>query len=229
MSKVLVGTRPSGKLHIGHYASVIKPAVKYEADVLIAQYHAPHEDPEDMRQQLKKFSVNFKLQEINPSIFFKLLELTPSHLLNAMPQYKAKEKNALMYTYPVLMAHDLIGYDRVIVGEDQRPHMEFARDVLPRIGEKCPEVIYSDYKIMDLRHPENKMSKSEPNTCLFIDDPDYETKITKAVTTEQGVENLQNIYHILTNEHAPEGIQNSELKSLLIQAYRKLFKGDSGE
>ncbi len=89
-----------------------------------------------------------------------------------MPQYKAKEKTALMYTYPVLMAHDLVGYDKVIVGDDQRPHIEFARDILPRVGEICPEPTYTSFKIMDLRHPQNKMSKSDPKSCLFLDDND---------------------------------------------------------
>lgn len=167
MSKILVGARPSGRLHIGHYASVIKPAQELGAYVLIARYHAPSGDYEAFREQLDRYGLNVVTQKINNDLFFKLLEISPSHLLNAMPQYKAKEKTALMYTYPVLMAHDLVGYDKVIVGDDQRPHIEFARDILPRVGEICPEPTYTSFKIMDLRHPQNKMSKSDPKSCLL--------------------------------------------------------------
>lgn len=219
--RTLVGTRPSGKLHLGHYASVIKPALEYDADVLIARYHAPNENEWGMYDQLSKYNVKIAMQYVDVGIYFRLLELTPSHLLNAMPQYKSKDKNALMYTYPVLMAHDLIGYDRVIVGEDQRPHMEFARDVLPRIGEKCPEVVYSNYKIMDLRNPENKMSKSVPKSCLYLDDPNAEMKIRKAVTSTAGRLNLENIYALLGGSNAPEG--NSDLKGAIYDRYRSLL------
>lgn len=217
----LVGTRPTGRLHIGHYASVIKPALKYGSDVLVAKYHAPSSDSLGMHRQLDRFGLNHKPQKVDLDTYFKLLEVTPAHLLNAMPQYKAKEKNALMYTYPVLMACDLVGYDMVIVGEDQRPHIEFARDVLPRIGLKCPKVIYSDYKIMDLRHPENKMSKSEPSGCLFLDDEDYERKILKAVTDEAGKQNLVNVFKLLGGRKVPE--DNLTLKKSIIRLYKKRF------
>ena len=221
MSKILVGARPSGRLHIGHYASVIKPAQELGADVLIARYHAPSGDYEAFREQLDRYGLNVVTQKINNDLFFRLLEISPSHLLNAMPQYKAKEKTALMYTYPVLMAHDLVGYDKVIVGDDQRPHIEFARDILPRVGKVCPKPIYSDYKIMDLRHPDNKMSKSDPKSCLFLDDDDYETKIKKAVTDSSGRQNLENIFTLLGGIDIPE--KNIDLKSAIILLYHDIF------
>lgn len=226
MINILVGARPSGRLHLGHYASVIKPALDNNGIVLIARYHAPSGDATDLRKQLDRFGVNFKMQDVDLDKYFSLMELSPAHLLNAMPQYKAKEHTALMFTYPVLMACDLIGYDVVIVGEDQRPHMEFARDVLPRIGEKCPHVIYSDYKIMDLRHPENKMSKSDPESCLFIDDKDYEKKIMKAVTDEDGRKNLENILMLLRGGNyktIPIPESNLELKQEIVKLYKGVF------
>lgn len=235
MSKYLVGVRPSGRLHIGHYASVIKPALEHKADILIAEYHAPdvsHGEPKQstvLKHQLEKFvkpsQIKYQSRNFDPMLFFRLLEVTPSGLLRHMPQYKDKEKNALMFTYPVLMAYDLIGYDYVIVGDDQRPHIEFAADILPKIGRKCPEAIYEGGKIMDLRHPDSKMSKSEPNSCLFLDDKDYERKIMKAVTDEAGLFNLQNIYLLLEGIGGGymRSLDNLALKLATIDLYRKKF------
>lgn len=234
---IIVGTRPSGKLHLGHYASVIKPALdiqddyeykRGDIDVMIAALHAPYGDVKDMREQLERYGVdNVVVQMFDQDTFFKLLSVTPSHLLKSMPQYKATEdKNGLMYIYPVLMAHDLIGYDNVIVGDDQRAHIEFAKDILPRIGEKCPEATYTSHRIMDLRHPENKMSKSIPESCLFLDDPDYKKKIMKAVTTPEGRKNLENIYVLLNDDdkkHRSIPEMNSTLKEEIIYLYEKHF------
>lgn len=237
--KHLVGVRPSGRLHIGHYASVIKPAIEHEADILIAEYHAPditHGNPKQstiLKHQLEKFvkpsQIKYQSRNFEPMLFFKLLEVTPSGLLKHMPQYKEKEKNALMFSYPVLMAYDLIGYDYVIVGDDQRPHIEFANDILPKIGRKCPKAIYDGGKIMDLRHPERKMSKSEPSSCLFLDDKDYEKKIMKAVTNFEGLENLENIYMLLSGMKNTRNLtynSSLSLKRAIIDLYeRKFIKG----
>lgn len=226
--KYLVGVRPNGQLHLGHYASVIKPALKYDADVLIAEYHAPSGGAQTFRRELVKLGVKsnrIKLQRttFDGQLYFSLLEATPTGLLNHMPQYKEKDKNALMFTYPVLMAHDVANYDYVIVGDDQRPHIEFAKDILHKVKAKCPEPIYEGGKVMDLRHPERKMSKSDPKTCLFLNDPDYKEKIEKAVTDTAGLKNLYAIYHLLggTQEHFE---QNSELKERIILQYEYTFR-----
>lgn len=219
--KYLVGTRPSGRLHLGHLFSVINPALKYNADVLVAEYHSPQDDADAFAEILGKFIPSRQIirqsNNFDASLFFKLLEHTPSGLLNHMPQYKVKEKNALMFTYPVLMAHDVVGYDVVIVGDDQRPHAEFAADILPRLGKKSPIFKYDGGKVMDLKHPENKMSKSVPSSCLFLDD-DKETiysKIKSANTNEQGRANLEAIYiELYGNEFVPPEL-NTDLKDAI--------------
>lgn len=229
--KTIVGIRPSGRLHIGHYASVIKPAIEHGADVLVARFHAPDGDWKKTVNDLKKYipKNQVRLQVIHPQMLFSLLQATPTGLLNHMPQYKEKEKNALMFTYPVLMAHDVANYDKVIVGEDQRPHIEFAKDILPKLGIKCPEAEYDGGKIMDLRHHERKMSKSDPSSCLFLDDEDYKHKIMKAVTTDEGRNNLENIYYLLstpelsTSTSLIENIDNKSLKELIIDLYEQRF------
>lgn len=233
---VIVGTRPTGKLHLGHYASVIKPAIKHSARVLIAEYHAPGQPIQELMDELMQFGVRRdqivrQSKAFNGQLFFELLENTPSGLLNHMPQYKVKDKNALMFTYPVLMAHDIAGFDYVVVGEDQQPHIEFAKDILPKLGLKCPEPLYEGGRIMDLRHPEDKMSKSEPNSCLFLNDPNYKRKIMKAVTTDIGRKNLENIYYLLatpdlsTSQSLISGINNQQLKELIIGMYEVTFRG----
>lgn len=77
---------------------------------------------------------------------------------------------------------------------------------------------------MDLRHPERKMSKSEPNSCLFLNDEDYEHKIMKAVTNPEGLANLINIYKTLDGDsNLLPSIDNKTLKQLIIQLYENHF------
>lgn len=204
--KYISGIRPSGKLHLGNYIGSILPALKYDADVLIAEYHAPEGNQYELYNELQRFfkpnKIKMQSTEFDPKLYFELLEATPTGLLNHMPQYKEKDKNALMFTYPVLMAHDIANYDYVIVGEDQRPHIELAKDLLFKVDCLCPEAIYEGGKVMDLRHPEQKMSKSNPASCLFLDDSStvIRTKIRSAVTTPEGRKNLEFIYRSLSDD-----------------------------
>src|SRR3990167_8590224 len=182
----LVGIRPTGKLHLGHYFSVIKPAIEEKCDVLIARYHAPYDyvegDYESLVAELEKYipEEQIKEQELNPLMFFQMLTLATSGVLGDMTQYKSsKNKTAHLFIYPVLMAHDVAGYDEVYVGEDQRQHLEFANKILRKWG--CPEVKAKIVggRIMSLSNPKEKMSKSEPRGCLFLGDTPEE--ITKKI------------------------------------------------
>lgn len=217
------GIRPSGKLHLGNYIGSILPALKYDADVLIAEYHAPHGNVYQLAKELTKYfrgeKIKFQSAEFNARLYFELLEETPTGLLNHMPQYKEKDKNALMFTYPVLMAHDIAEYDYVIVGDDQKPHIEFANDILHRVGYSCPIPIFEGGRVMDLRNPDNKMSKSSPESCLFLSDPEdvRANKIMKAVTTPKGRANLEFIFTSLGGTEIPES--NKELKENIIKLF----------
>lgn len=197
--KILVGIRPTGQLHLGHYFAVIRPALSIGCDVLIADYHAPSGDGDRLEKELKKFGVkNIKRQKdiLNADLFFRLLDITPSGELSRMTQYKsATKRTAHLFVYPVLMAHDVAGYDEVIVGEDQRQHLEFARRILPKVGIKPPKGNYLGGRIMSLTNPLKKMSKVDPVGCIFLDDS-YKTireKLKKAVTTLKGEENLREL------------------------------------
>lgn len=223
--KRIVGVRPSGEMHLGHYASVIKPALDTGAEVLIAKYHAYSDDvDEQVRhtiEMLRNFGVkNYHVQEIDIELYFKLLSVSPAHLLNAMPQYKAKEKTAHMFLYPVLMAHDIAGHDEVFVGEDQRPHIEFANDILPRVGKAKIKGIFDSGKIMSLKDPTKKMSSSEPDSCLYLYDFNAEKKIRKAVTTPEGRANLETIAQLLGCKTIPES--NAELKAVIYERFTSL-------
>jgi tryptophanyl-tRNA synthetase len=155
--------------------------------------------------------------------------------LNRMTQYKDKSAkhadniNSGLFTYPVLMAADILIYnaDLVPVGDDQKQHLEITRDIAERFnsiyGEtfKIPEPLISKQgaRIMGLQDPNSKMSKSAPDIMdkiLLTDTPDeIRKKLKKAVTDSEncvrydkenkpGVSNLMTIYGIIRNKSMEE-------------------------
>jgi len=191
--KTIVGIRPTGKLHIGHYFSVIRPALEENADVLIADYHGDWRLSHKLYEQLNSYEVykiNFQAHTFQAKLYFSLLKVAKIGELKRMTQFKnSKVQTAHLLTYPVLMAHDLRGYDRVIVGDDQKQHVEYANVLFKRLGLPKIKGDYRSGRIMDLQKPTKKMSKSNPKGCLFLED-DFEKKIMKAVTTPAGIRNL---------------------------------------
>lgn len=150
--------------------------------------------------------------------------------LSRMTQFKDKSQKQVnvrvgLFNYPVLMAADILLYqaDFVPVGEDQRQHLEITRDIARRYNSTygkqvftIPEAFISETgaKIMSLKDPEKKMSKSDPNPLAFIsllDDRDTIIKKFKKATTDSmnevrfsdeqlGVKNLINIYSSITGK-----------------------------
>lgn len=223
----MCGFRPTGRLHIGHYFSVIKPG-QDGAEVLIANYHAPEEhNINETVDILKRFGVkSIKIQKdiFNAQMFFELLNLSKIGDLGRMTQYKScaeEDRTGQLLTYPVLMAHDVAGYELVLVGEDQRQHLEYARKLL----RKYNRVTGSDYfipafkvmsrRIQDLRFTDKKMSKSSPEGCLFLDDsPESVAKKLRAATMDEaGRENLVFLYNEFVGPNPPES--NQKLKEEL--------------
>jgi tyrosyl-tRNA synthetase len=213
-------------LHLGHYFSVIKPG-QDGCDVLVANYHAPQEQE---IPDLKRYGVkNIKLQKdcFNAEVYFKLLMLAKIGDLNRMTQYKSadeKDRTAQLLTYPVLMAHDIMGYKEVLVGLDQEQHLQYGRKLLNKYN-KVYETEYSIPvanivvgRIKDLRDSTKKMSKSSPQGCLFLDDTadDIRQKIRKAVADEEGLNNLKFLYEEFVKETPPES--NQKLKENLSEA-----------
>lgn len=154
--------------------------------------------------------------------------------LSRMTQFKEKSKKQTnvrvgLFNYPVLMAADILLYqaDYVPVGEDQRQHLEITRDIAKRFNStykadifKIPEAYISESgaRIMSLKDPEKKMSKSDPNPLAYIsllDDRDTIIKKFKKATTDSlnqvrfsdeqpGVKNLINIYSSITGKTVAE-------------------------
>ena len=235
MMKSLCGLRPTGQLHIGHYFAVIEPSLA-GADTLIAEYHAPKSSEKEILNvisTLNRFGVSNIIRQkdiFNPSLYFKMMDLTTMGELNRMTQFQASSTpSAHLFSYPVLMACDLIGYDVIIVGEDQGQHLNFARNLIDRYNKKyqtditIPIAKPEAGRIMDLKNPKKKMSKSEPAGCLFLDDsPDTITKkIRKATADESGRKNLLSLYKRLGGTDEPE--MNIDLKNSLSEKIIKLL------
>lgn len=236
----LTGVRPTGRMHIGHYFSVIKPALELHATVLIADYHAPQATFEDLSIMLKTFmafgvrDVRHQTDEFDAEFYFQLLSIAKVGELERMTQYMsggpAEQNSAHLLVYPVLMVHDVAGYDEILVGEDQAQHINYARDLIERYNRvfgasiRLPQARPVGGRVMSLTDPTRKMSKSEPDGCLFLDDTvgDIRSKITAAVTTPEGKQNLVEIYRNLGGAgEIPE--MNSNFKpmvsELLIQKF----------
>ena len=178
--------------------------------------------------------------------------------LRRMTQFKDKSTgndfvSAGLFTYPALQAADILLYDtnQVPVGEDQRQHIELTRDIAVRFNSRfgetftVPEAVIpsSGARVMDLQHPEKKMSKSEDSpqgTILLLDPPDViEKKVKRAVTdsddevffdieNKPGVSNLLSILGAATGktpQEASKGIDRyGDLKSATSEAVIELLK-----
>jgi tryptophanyl-tRNA synthetase len=207
------------------------------AEVLIANYHAPQEtNLEELVKVLNKFGVNqIRMQRdvFNAELYFRLLSIAGFGDLARMPQFKSADEDkqtGQLLTYPVLMTHDVVGYENVLVGEDQKVHLEYARRLIRKYNKTfneevvLPRPMIVGGKVKDLRKPTEKMSKSSPDGCLFLDDTpdDIRTKLKAATTTPEGIENLSTLYTHFVGPTVPS--MNSELKSQLADALIEAFK-----
>jgi tryptophanyl-tRNA synthetase len=250
MSKpiVLSGCQPSGDLTIGNYLGALKQWVSmqdsHECYYMLVDQHAitVRPNPEDLRKATLDGLALYLACGVDPeksTIFIQ--SHVPEHAqlswvlncytqmgeLNRMTQYKDKSQkseanmNSGLFTYPVLMAADILLYnaDRVPVGEDQKQHLELARDIATRFnnlhGETftVPDPYIPEFgaRVMSLLEPSKKMSKSDVNPGNFIgllEDPKKISKKIKRAMTDSDEE--ANIYF---NIEEKPGVSN--LLSLL--------------
>jgi len=226
MVRVLSGVQPSGALHVGNYLGAIRQwAVdQYEADSFycVVDLHGltlDHE-PADLRRRTLETAIGLFAAGLDPdvcTVFVQshvhehaelswLLECTATvGELSRMIQFKEKSRGsesvrAGLLTYPVLMAADILLYDadQVPVGDDQRQHLELARNLAIRFNRRygetfvVPEAVVPKVaaRVMDMQHPERKMSKSVESplgTLNILDTPDeIAQKVRKAVTDTDG-------------------------------------------
>ena len=246
---ILSGIQATGTLHLGNYLGAINNWIKmqdeYDCYYMIADLHSLtiRNNPEELRNNTLNLIALYVAAGLDPNknkIFIQ--SHVPAHPalswvlncytymgeLNRMTQFKDKSAkhadniNAGLFTYPVLMAADILAYnaDLVPVGDDQRQHLEITRNIAERFnsiyGEtfKIPEAYIPKIgaRIMGLQNPTKKMSKSAPDIndkILLTDEPDViRKKVKKAVTDSEGIvrydeenkpgiSNLMSIYGIL--------------------------------
>jgi tryptophanyl-tRNA synthetase len=264
MNKVIFsGIQPSGNLHIGNYVGALKQWVKMqvytESIFCIVDLHAitVPQDPKILKEKILEVAALYLACGIDPKkahIFVQsenpdhaelawiLNCITPFGQLERMTQFKDKSgqqkegTTAGLFDYPVLMAADILLYqtDEVPVGEDQKQHIELARDLAEKFNKKfgetfklpVPAIQKETARIMSLQNPASKMSKSDNDPLGTINLLDSEEqireKIKKAVTDSnssiskdsggEGISNLLTIYSAFKNQNLESSISELEGK-----------------
>ena len=255
---IFSATQPSGRITLGNYLGALRNWVAlqddYNAIYCVADEHAitVRQDPTALRRQSLELYAQFIACGLDPekSIIF-IQSHVPQHAelawvlncytmfgeLSRMTQFKDKSAshadnvNAGLFTYPSLMAADILLYqaDLVPVGEDQRQHVEITRNIAQRFNGiygdvfTMPEAYIPKVaaRVMSLSEPEKKMSKSSPNENSFVlvmDKPEaIMRKFKRAITDSEGgiyrspekpgVTNLIEIYSAVTGM-TPEAVEN---------------------
>lgn len=254
---IFSGIQPTGCITLGNYIGALKNWVALQSDYncifSVVDLHSitVRQDPAELRRRCMDFLCQYLAAGIDGEenvVFFQSHASTHAELswilncftymgeLSRMTQFKDKSAkhadniNAGLFTYPVLMAADILLYqtDLVPVGVDQKQHLEICRDIALRFNR-----IYGDVftipdgfipkegaRIMSLQDPTSKMSKSDPNANGFIsilDDTDtIMRKFKRAVTDSDGeiaykdgkfgINNLINIYSAITGKTVDETV-----------------------
>jgi tryptophanyl-tRNA synthetase len=227
MNRIFSGVQPTGNLHLGNYLGAIRNWVRLQRDFdcifCIVDLHALTlpQDPAQLRAQTREVTAAYIAAGIDPErcIIFNQSRipahselawllgcLTPLGWLNRMTQFKekaGKERDNAglgLYAYPVLMAADILLYKatHVPVGEDQKQHLELARDIAGAFNRRFgveffplpePQIFGAATRVMSLRDGTKKMSKSDGSDYSRINmTDDAETialKIRKAKTDPQ--------------------------------------------
>jgi tryptophanyl-tRNA synthetase len=256
MDRVLSGIQPTGVMHLGNYLGAVRywVADQYRADSFfcVVDLHAltAEHDPSELRAATLRKAAELLASGLDPdacTLFVQshvpahselswLMECTASFgELRRMTQFKDKSEGqegvrAGLFTYPCLMAADILLYDtnRVPVGDDQRQHLELARDLAIRWNHRYGETFVVPEaaiprvgaRVMDLQEPTAKMSKSRGNPQgrieVFEDPASIARKIRRAVTdagtevvydpaTKPGVSNLLELLAV-TTDRTPEEV-----------------------
>ena len=250
--RMLSGIQPSGDLHLGNYLGAIKNwgarSDMYECFYFMADLHTitVRQNPADLRRRTLEQLAQYIACGLDPE---KNTLFIQSHVhqhaelgwvlncytmfgeLSRMTQFKDKSSkhaenvNGGLFTYPALMAADILLYqpDLVPVGHDQKQHCELTRDVAQRFNGvygdvfKVPEpyIPETGARIMSLNAPDSKMSKSMPEGCVFLMErpEDIQRKFKRAITdsdsencvrydpeNKPGVANLMSIYSAVTGK-----------------------------
>ena len=255
MNRIFSGVQPTGNLHLGNYLGAIRNWVGLQRDFAcifcIVDLHALTlpQDPKELTRHTREVTAAYIACGIDPeaciifnqstvaahsALAWLLGCLTPLGWLNRMTQFKEKagkkreEAGLGLYAYPVLMAADILAYkaSHVPVGEDQKQHLELARDIAGafnrRFGVECfplpePQIFGTATRVMSLRDGATKMSKSDASDYSRINltdspesialkiqkartDPDLLPESSAGLAGRPEAENLLGIYAALTNK-----------------------------
>ncbi len=224
---IFSGIQPSGALHLGNYLGALRNWValqdEYNCVYCVVDEHAitVRQDPAALRRQTIELFAQLVACGIDPekSILF-IQSHVPAHAelawvlncytmfgeLSRMTQFKDKSAkhadnvNAGLFTYPSLMAADIVLYqaDLVPVGEDQKQHVELTRNIVQRFNGVYGDVFTMPdayipkvgARVMSLNQPDSKMSKSIPEGCVYLmDSPDDIMRKFKRAITDSDTEN----------------------------------------
>jgi tryptophanyl-tRNA synthetase len=254
--RVFSGIQPTGKLHLGNYLGALRnwkeTQAQYDNIFCIVDLHAITVpiDPKELHHSIRQLAAVYLACGLDTRYCKLFVQshvhqhaemswimncYTPLGWLNRMTQFKSKageNTDAVstgLYCYPVLMACDILLYQTnlVPVGEDQRQHIEFTRDLAQRFNSIYGQPVFTipeaqirevGARIMALDDPTNKMSKSDPNDhsrINLLDDPKtIKKKIARATTDSlrlvafdperPGITNLLTIYQLLTGQSEQE-------------------------
>ena len=248
--RIFSGIQPSGDLTLGSYMGAIKSWIElqnqYDCLFCVVDMHAitVHQVPADLRRRTLEQLALYLACGLDPerNILF-VQSHVPQHAelswvlgcytqygeLGRMTQFKDKSAKyadnitAGLFTYPVLMASDILLYqtDLVPVGQDQKQHVELCRNIAVRFNNAFPDTFTVPEpfipkvgaRIKSLGSPDKKMSKSEPEGCVFLMDPpdvimrkfkravtDCETAVRYDLENKPGISNLLTIYSAATGK-----------------------------
>jgi tryptophanyl-tRNA synthetase len=271
VKKIFSGVQPTGNLHLGNYLGAIKNFVELQNDkkneciFCVVDLHAitVKQNPKELKKNIRETTATFIASGIDPSssiIFNQSMVSAHSEAawilscvskigwLNRMTQFKEKagkdkEKASIgLYSYPVLMAADILLYDatHVPVGDDQKQHLELCRDIAQKFNNdfnalnflKVPEpLIQKEFsRIMSLKDGKKKMSKSDSSELSRINLTDGKDEISnkikraktdsmpmpdniKNLVDREEAENLLGIYSSLKNQNLEKSINEFEGKN----------------
>ena len=254
--RVFSGIQPTGKLHLGNYLGALRnweeTQAQYDNIFCIVDMHALTVpiDPQELHYSIRQLAALYLASGLDTRYCKLFVQshvhqhaemswimncFTPIGWLNRMTQFKVKAGENMdtvstgLFCYPVLMACDILLYQTnlVPVGEDQRQHIEFTRDLAQRFNSIHGQPVFTipeaqirevGARIMALDDPTNKMSKSDPNDhsrINLLDDPKtIKKKIARATTDSlrlvafdperPGITNLLTIYQLLTGQSERE-------------------------
>ena len=258
MKRVFSGVQPTGNIHLGNYLGALKQFVELQEDheciyCIVDMYAITvPQEPKALKEHILDVAALYLAVGVNPekSIVFVQSDVS-GHAelswiltcnsytgeLSRMTQFKDKSKNkesapAGLFTYPILMAADILLYDTdvVPVGNDQKQHIELCRDIAIRVNGKydktfvVPEgrFLKAGARVMALDDPTKKMSKSAENIhsrISLLDEPSKIKKsIMKATTDSEGsvrfdIENKPGISNLLNIYSALSGISIEDLET----------------